>query len=50
MTPRRQMIGELATRIVRLARPTSPLGTQKRNSELNNALLGLPKIMNEAGR
>ncbi|XP_037088644.1 pigment-dispersing hormone 1 peptides-like [Pollicipes pollicipes] len=46
----RQVIGELAGRILRLARPASPLGTQKRNSELINSLLGLPKIMNDAGR
>ncbi|XP_043234865.1 pigment-dispersing hormone type 1-like isoform X1 [Amphibalanus amphitrite] len=46
----RQMIGELAGRILRLARPASALGAQKRNSELINSLLGLPKIMNEAGR
>ena len=43
------MIGELAGRILRLARPSS-LNTQKRNSELINSLLGLPKIMNDAGR
>ena len=45
-----QMIGELAGRILRLARPVSTMGTQKRNSELINSLLGLPKIMNDAGR
>ena len=44
------MISELASRILRLARPVSPLATQKRNSELINSLLGLPKIMNDAGR
>jgi len=46
----RQMIGELAARILRLARPASPIMTQKRNSELINSLLGLPKNMRNAGR
>ncbi|XP_059483426.1 pigment-dispersing hormone peptides-like [Neocloeon triangulifer] len=33
-----------------LARSAKPMCERKRNSELINSLLGLPKVMNDAGR
>ncbi|XP_047481253.1 pigment-dispersing hormone type 1-like [Penaeus chinensis] len=49
----RELVAELAAQIVRVTGgPWSVLAAapQKRNSELINSLLGLPKVMNDAGR
>ncbi|XP_064101868.1 pigment-dispersing hormone type 1 [Macrobrachium rosenbergii] len=51
--PERQVVAELAAQILRIARGpwgTVAAGTHKRNSELINSLLGLPKVMTDAGR
>ncbi len=53
-----QVIAELASRILAVAANPAPsltsydtsIPTSKRNAELINSLLGIPKAMNEAGR
>ena len=45
--PVQQMIGELASRILHLARPVSPMGKQKRNSEIINSIIGLRQILEQ---
>ena len=51
-----QAVAELAARLLRAAR-MSPFGYMggvpnyvKRNSEIINSILGLPKVMNDAGK
>ncbi|ROT62684.1 Pigment-dispersing hormone type 2 [Penaeus vannamei] len=48
----REVVAELAAQILRVAQGPSAFvaGPHKRNSELINSLLGLPKVMNDAGR
>ncbi|XP_047481308.1 pigment-dispersing hormone type 1-like [Penaeus chinensis] len=48
----RELVSELAAQILRVAQGPSAFvaGPQKRNSELINSLLGIPKVMNDAGR
>ncbi|ROT62682.1 pigment-dispersing hormone type 1 [Penaeus vannamei] len=48
----REVVFELAAQILRVAQGPSAFaaGPHKRNSELINSLLGLPKVMNDAGR
>ncbi|XP_027233271.1 pigment-dispersing hormone type 1-like [Penaeus vannamei] len=48
----RELVSELAAQILRVAQGPSAFaaGPHKRNSELINSLLGLPKVMNDAGR
>ncbi|XP_069984570.1 pigment-dispersing hormone type 1-like [Penaeus vannamei] len=48
----REIVSELAAQILRVAQGPSAFaaGPHKRNSELINSLLGLPKVMNDAGR
>nr|XP_045597518.1 pigment-dispersing hormone A peptides-like isoform X1 [Procambarus clarkii] len=51
--PEREVVAELAAQILRVAQGpwgTMAGGPHKRNSELINSILGLPKVMNEAGR
>ncbi|XP_037781765.1 pigment-dispersing hormone type 1-like [Penaeus monodon] len=50
--PEREMVSELAAQILRVAQGPSAFvaGPHKRNSELINSLLGIPKVMNDAGR
>nr|AJR16747.1 pigment-dispersing factor I precursor [Principapillatus hitoyensis] len=44
----RQIIAELATKILKIAE--DGFANSKRNAELINSLLGLPKMMNDAGK
>ncbi|XP_047481280.1 pigment-dispersing hormone type 2 [Penaeus chinensis] len=48
----REVVVELAAQILRVAQGPSAFvaGPHKRNSELINSLLGIPKVMNDAGR
>ncbi|XP_047481288.1 pigment-dispersing hormone type 1-like [Penaeus chinensis] len=48
----REAVSELAAQILRVAQGPSAFvaGLHKRNSELINSLLGIPKVMNDAGR
>ncbi|ROT83930.1 pigment-dispersing hormone type 1 [Penaeus indicus] len=48
----REVVAELAAQILRVAQGPSAFvaGPHKRNSELINSLLGIPKVMNDAGR
>ncbi|XP_027233270.1 pigment-dispersing hormone type 1-like [Penaeus vannamei] len=48
----REVVSELAAQILRVAQGPSAFvaGPHKRNSELINSLLGIPKVMNDAGR
>ncbi|ROT62683.1 pigment dispersing hormone related peptide precursor 79 - penaeid shrimp (Penaeus sp.) [Penaeus vannamei] len=48
----REVVFELAAQILRVAQGPSAFvaGPHKRNSELINSLLGIPKVMNDAGR
>nr|Q06202.1 RecName: Full=Pigment-dispersing hormone peptides; Contains: RecName: Full=PDH precursor-related peptide; Short=PRPP; Contains: RecName: Full=Pigment-dispersing hormone; Short=PDH; AltName: Full=Light-adapting distal retinal pigment hormone; Short=DRPH; Flags: Precursor [Carcinus maenas]AAA27885.1 pigment dispersing hormone [Carcinus maenas] len=48
----REMVAELAQQIYRVAQApwAGAVGPHKRNSELINSILGLPKVMNDAGR
>ncbi|XP_069984569.1 pigment-dispersing hormone type 1-like [Penaeus vannamei] len=48
----REVVSELAAQILRVAQGPSAFaaGPHKRNSELINSLLGLPKVMNDAGK
>ncbi|XP_047481347.1 pigment-dispersing hormone type 1-like [Penaeus chinensis] len=48
----REVVSELAALILRVAQGPSAFvaGPHKRNSELINSLLGIPKVMNDAGR
>ncbi|XP_037781766.1 pigment-dispersing hormone type 1-like [Penaeus monodon] len=50
--PERETVSELAAQILRVAQGPSAFvaGPHKRNSELINSLLGIPKVMNDAGR
>ncbi|XP_037781760.1 pigment-dispersing hormone type 1-like [Penaeus monodon] len=50
--PEREMVSELAAQILRVAQGPSAFdaGPHKRNSELINSLLGIPKVMNDAGK
>ncbi|XP_069936905.1 pigment-dispersing hormone 1 peptides-like [Cherax quadricarinatus] len=51
--PEREVVAELAAQILRVVHgPWSTVvpGPHKRNSELINSILGLPKVMNDAGR
>ncbi|XP_037781764.1 pigment-dispersing hormone type 1-like [Penaeus monodon] len=50
--PEREMVSELAAQILQVAQEPSAFvaGPHKRNSELINSLLGIPKVMNDAGR
>nr|XP_027233272.1 pigment-dispersing hormone type 1-like [Penaeus vannamei] len=50
--PEREVVSELAAQILRVAQGPSAFaaGPHKRNSELINSLLGLPKVMNDAGK
>nr|QBX89065.1 pigment dispersing hormone 2 [Nephrops norvegicus] len=51
--PEREVVAELAAQILRVIQgPWGPMaaGPHKRNSELINSILGLPKVMNDAGR
>ncbi|KAK3879350.1 hypothetical protein Pcinc_016067 [Petrolisthes cinctipes] len=51
--PEREMVAEMAAQILRVAQgswPPTAGGAHKRNSELINSILGLPKVMNDAGR
>ncbi|XP_047481339.1 pigment-dispersing hormone type 1-like [Penaeus chinensis] len=50
--PEREVVSELAARILLVAQGPSAFvaGPHKRNSELINSLLGIPKVMNDAGR
>ncbi|XP_042876488.1 pigment-dispersing hormone type 1-like [Penaeus japonicus] len=49
---KREVVSELAAQILRVAEGPSAFvaGPHKRNSELINSLLGIPKVMNDAGR
>ncbi|XP_042876475.1 pigment-dispersing hormone type 1-like [Penaeus japonicus] len=46
------VVSELAAQILRVAQGPSAFvaGPHKRNSELINSLLGIPKVMTDAGR
>nr|AJR16746.1 pigment-dispersing factor I precursor [Ooperipatus hispidus] len=44
----RQMIAEMATNILKIVE--NGFASPKRNAELINSLLGLPKMMNDAGK
>ncbi|XP_047481336.1 pigment-dispersing hormone type 1-like [Penaeus chinensis] len=48
----REAVSELAAQILRVAQGPSAFvaGPHKRNSELINSLLGIPKVMTDAGR
>ncbi|XP_063615863.1 pigment-dispersing hormone type 1-like [Penaeus indicus] len=48
----RELVSELAAQILRVAQGPSAFvaGPHKRNSELINSLLGIPKVMTDAGR
>ncbi|XP_042876487.1 pigment-dispersing hormone type 1-like [Penaeus japonicus] len=48
----REVVSELAAQILRVAQGPSAFvaGPHKRNSELINSLLAIPKTMNDAGR
>ncbi|KAG7158874.1 pigment-dispersing hormone 1 peptides-like isoform X2 [Homarus americanus] len=51
--PEREVVADMAAQILRVA--LGPWGSvaavpRKRNSELINSLLGIPKVMNDAGR
>ncbi|XP_047481334.1 pigment-dispersing hormone type 1-like [Penaeus chinensis] len=48
----RELVSELAAQILRVAQGPSAFvaGPHKRNSELINSLLGIPKFMNDAGK
>ncbi|XP_042876473.1 pigment-dispersing hormone type 1-like [Penaeus japonicus] len=48
----REVVSELAAQILRVAEGPSAFvaGPHKRNSELINSLLAIPKTMNDAGR
>ncbi|XP_042876474.1 pigment-dispersing hormone type 1-like [Penaeus japonicus] len=48
----RELVSELAAQILRVAEGPSAFvaGPHKRNSELINSLLAIPKTMNDAGR
>ncbi|XP_042876480.1 pigment-dispersing hormone type 1-like [Penaeus japonicus] len=48
----RELVSELAAQILRVAEGPSAFvaGPHKRNSELINSLLGIPKVMTDAGR
>ncbi|XP_063615860.1 pigment-dispersing hormone type 1-like [Penaeus indicus] len=48
----REAVFELAAQILRVAQGPSAFvgGPHKRNSELINSLLGIPKVMTDAGR
>ncbi|XP_037781758.1 pigment-dispersing hormone type 1-like [Penaeus monodon] len=48
----RELVSELAAQILRVAQGSSAFvaGPHKRNSELINSLLGIPKVMTDAGR
>ncbi|XP_042876467.1 pigment-dispersing hormone type 1-like [Penaeus japonicus] len=48
----REVVSELAVQILRVAQGPSAFvaGPHKRNSELINSLLAIPKTMNDAGR
>ncbi|XP_076042154.1 pigment-dispersing factor [Oratosquilla oratoria] len=46
----REVIADLAAQILRITRVPAFALPHKRNSELINSLLGLPKVMNDAGR
>ncbi|XP_042876486.1 pigment-dispersing hormone type 1 isoform X3 [Penaeus japonicus] len=48
----REVVSELAAQILRVAQGPSAFvaGPHKRNSELINSLLGIPKVMTDAGR
>ncbi|XP_071534589.1 pigment-dispersing hormone peptides-like [Panulirus ornatus] len=49
--PEREVVAELAAQILRVAQgPWGSVGPHKRNAELINSILGLPKVMNDAGR
>ncbi|XP_037781759.1 pigment-dispersing hormone type 1-like [Penaeus monodon] len=50
--PERETVSELAAQILRVSQGPSAFvaGPHKRNSELINSLLGIPKVMNDAGR
>ncbi|XP_069935831.1 pigment-dispersing hormone 1 peptides-like [Cherax quadricarinatus] len=51
--PEREVVAELAAQILRVVHGpwyTVVPGPHKRNSELINSILGLPKVMNDAGR
>ncbi|XP_047481337.1 pigment-dispersing hormone type 1-like [Penaeus chinensis] len=50
--PEREAVFELAAQILRVAQGPSAFvaGPHKRNSELINSLLGIPKVMNDAGK
>ncbi|XP_047481314.1 pigment-dispersing hormone type 1-like [Penaeus chinensis] len=50
--PERELVSELAAQILRVAQGSSAFvaGPHKRNSELINSLLGIPKVMNDAGK
>ncbi|XP_042876472.1 pigment-dispersing hormone type 1-like [Penaeus japonicus] len=47
-----EVVSELAAQILRVAEGPSAFvaGPHKRNSELINSLLGIPKVMTDAGR
>ncbi|XP_047481306.1 pigment-dispersing hormone type 1-like [Penaeus chinensis] len=47
-----EAVSELAAQILRVVQRPSGFvaGPHKRNSELINSLLGIPKVMNDAGR
>ncbi|XP_037781756.1 pigment-dispersing hormone type 1-like [Penaeus monodon] len=48
----RELVSELAAQILRVVQGPSAFvaGPHKRNSELINSLLGIPKVMTDAGR
>nr|QBX89064.1 pigment dispersing hormone 1 [Nephrops norvegicus] len=51
--PEREVVADMAAQILRVALgPWDTVATvpRKRNSELINSLLGIPKVMNDAGR
>nr|P37085.1 RecName: Full=Pigment-dispersing hormone A peptides; Contains: RecName: Full=PDH precursor-related peptide; Short=PRPP; Contains: RecName: Full=Pigment-dispersing hormone A; Short=PDH A; AltName: Full=Light-adapting distal retinal pigment hormone A; Short=DRPH A; Flags: Precursor [Faxonius limosus]AAB26385.1 pigment-dispersing hormone preprohormone [Faxonius limosus]prf//1912192A pigment-dispersing hormone [Faxonius limosus] len=50
--PEREVVAELAAQIYGWPGSLGTMagGPHKRNSELINSILGLPKVMNEAGR
>ncbi|XP_071534590.1 pigment-dispersing hormone type 1-like [Panulirus ornatus] len=51
--PEREVVAGLAAQILRVARGPAgypAVGPQKRNAELINSLLGIPKVMSDAGR
>ncbi|XP_071534592.1 pigment-dispersing hormone type 1-like [Panulirus ornatus] len=51
--PEREVVAGLAAQILRVAHGPAgypAVGPQKRNAELINSLLGIPKVMNDAGR